>query len=142
MNIAERIRIARKSKKFTQSQLAEKIGVQTAAVSKYEKGLVSPTFEQLQKIATALDITITVLIGQEMTIALTHITLIEAEYRQKQDKIDEIRGNPKATNSEIQRCNELIIEVKAYEMLLDKLKKDLSLEDDFFPEKKKRKKKK
>ena len=141
MNIAERIRIARKSKGFTQSQLAEKIGVQTAAVSKYEKGLVSPTFEQLQKIAAALDITITVLIGQEMTIALTHMGLIEAEYRQKQDEIDEIRSNPKATNAEIQRCNELIIEVKAYETLLAKLRKDLSLEDDFFAGRKKKGKK-
>ena len=139
MNIAERIRIARKNKGFTQSHLAEKIGVQTAAVSKYEKGLVSPTFEQLQKIAAALDITITVLIGQEMTIALTHMGLIEAEYRQKQDEIDEIRSNPKATKVEIQRCNELIIEVKAYEGLLAKLRKDLSLEDDFFPKKTRKK---
>ena len=53
---------------------------------------------------------------------------------------DKIRSNPKTTNAEIQRCNELIIEVKAYETLLTKLKKDLSLEDDFFSEKKPRKK--
>jgi len=141
MIIAERIRIARKSKGFTQSQLAEKIGVQTAAVSKYEKGLVSPTFEQLQKIAVALDITISVLIGQEMTHALTHMVLIESEYRQKQSEIDEIRANPKATNAELQRCNELIIEVRAYEGLLEKLRKDLSLEDDFFPKKARKRKK-
>ncbi|MCL2086964.1 MAG: helix-turn-helix domain-containing protein [Oscillospiraceae bacterium] len=141
MIIAERIRIARKSKGFTQSQLAEKIGVQTAAVSKYEKGLVSPTFEQLQKIAAALEITISVLIGQEMTLALTHMVLIETEYRQKQSEIDEIRANPKATNAELQRCNELIIEVRAYEGLLEKLRKDLSLEDDFFPKKARKRKK-
>ena len=62
MSIGENIRNARKDKNFTQTQLAEVLGVQTAAVSKYEKGVVSPTVEQLQKISYALNVSLSELV--------------------------------------------------------------------------------
>ena len=40
MTMAQRIRDCRKSNKFTQKELAEKLGVKEAAVSKWESGVV------------------------------------------------------------------------------------------------------
>ncbi len=50
------IRKARKSAGLTQEALAKKLNINRATISKYETGEISPTFEQLQSIAEALDI--------------------------------------------------------------------------------------
>lgn len=53
----ERIRDARKAKGLTQGELAEKIGVKTPAVYKYESGLVvNLKQETIGKLAAALDV--------------------------------------------------------------------------------------
>ena len=53
----ERIRDARKAKGMTQGELAEKIGVKTPAVYKYESGLVvNLKQETIGKLAAALDV--------------------------------------------------------------------------------------
>ena len=54
MTIGERIKSVRKEKKMTQEQLASFLGVKTAAVSKYENNLVSPSWDTVIKIADAL----------------------------------------------------------------------------------------
>jgi len=56
MGIGESILHYRKEKKMTQGRLAEIIGVKTATISKYEKGIVIPPLKQLQKIADALGV--------------------------------------------------------------------------------------
>ena len=58
MNISEKIRRARKEAGFTQSELAEKLGVSQAMISAYEKGLRNPKLETLQKIANVLKVNI------------------------------------------------------------------------------------
>ena len=50
----ERIKVARLARGLTQQQLADKIGVQRAAISKYEKNIVEISAKQLSKIAKAL----------------------------------------------------------------------------------------
>jgi transcriptional regulator with XRE-family HTH domain len=57
------IRNIRKGKGITQVQLAEAIGVKRPVISKYESGAVPLTVEQLQKIATALDVPLDYIIG-------------------------------------------------------------------------------
>lgn len=57
-DMPENIRIARKKRSMTQAELAEKIGVQRSVISKYESGMVSPSFSQIQKIAEALNVDI------------------------------------------------------------------------------------
>ena len=47
---------ARTRKGITQAELAEKIGVGRALISKYENGMISPTIAQLQKISDALEV--------------------------------------------------------------------------------------
>jgi len=46
---------ARVAKKMTQSDLAVKIGTKQAVISRFESGLSNPSYNFLQKIATAVD---------------------------------------------------------------------------------------
>lgn len=63
MTIGERIKQARKTKGFTQKQLGEASGTSETTVKQYERGVRQPRLEQLQAIATALDVPLERLIG-------------------------------------------------------------------------------
>ncbi len=54
--LGNKIRQLRKSKGFTQEQLAEKAGIDDKHLSKIENGLHLPTYNTLQKLFKALDI--------------------------------------------------------------------------------------
>ena len=57
----------RKSKKLTQEQLAEKLGVSTNAVSKWERGLCLMDMSLLKPLSKILDVTINeILSGEEI----------------------------------------------------------------------------
>ena len=56
-----RLRQLRRQKDLTQEQLAEALGVSTEFVSNMERGINAPSFETLEKIANALDVTVSVL---------------------------------------------------------------------------------
>lgn len=51
-----RLRLLRRSKDLTQFQLAEKVGCSTEYISRLERGLVSPSFETIEKICFSLNI--------------------------------------------------------------------------------------
>ncbi|MCL2579113.1 MAG: helix-turn-helix domain-containing protein [Oscillospiraceae bacterium] len=55
MSIGEKIKVARKERKMTQRQLAEKSGLIETTIRKYEAGTQTPKLNNLQKIAAALD---------------------------------------------------------------------------------------
>lgn len=55
MGLGERIKEFRLRKGMTQQQLADLIGVQRAAISKYEKNIVDIPLKQLKRIANALN---------------------------------------------------------------------------------------
>ena len=57
-----RLKEMRKACGLTQDALAPKIGVQRAVISKYENGSVSPSIEQLSKIADALKVSVSELL--------------------------------------------------------------------------------
>lgn len=54
----------RKQKGYTQKQLAEKAGISSNSIIKYERGEMSPSIYALQKIAAALDVSVSVLIDE------------------------------------------------------------------------------
>ena len=56
----------RKSKGFTQEELAIKVNVVRQTVSKWEKGLSVPDAATLQKIAEVLDVTVNELLGADI----------------------------------------------------------------------------
>ena len=63
MTVGERIRNARKNAGLTQKQLGEKCGIAEPTIRRYELGKLNPKYETLKKIASALEVPISYLIG-------------------------------------------------------------------------------
>ena len=62
MTTGEKIRIARKNAKLTQTQLADELGVSQAMIGQYENGVRNPKYETLDRIARVLDVKISELL--------------------------------------------------------------------------------
>ncbi|MFO7906190.1 MAG: helix-turn-helix transcriptional regulator [Pirellulaceae bacterium] len=60
----KRLREARESRGLSQSELAERAGLQPSAVSHFETGRRSPSFHNLRKLSDALGVTIDYLLGR------------------------------------------------------------------------------
>lgn len=58
MAIADRIRIMRTERRWTQAELAEKLGVHQKQVSAYERGINTPSTDVLVKLAEVFDVTL------------------------------------------------------------------------------------
>ena len=65
-NFGERLRKVREAKGLSQAQLAEKSGLQPSAVSHFELGRRSPSFDNLKHLADALSVTIDYLMGRQV----------------------------------------------------------------------------
>jgi transcriptional regulator with XRE-family HTH domain len=61
----ERLRKIREDKGLGQSELAHKAGLQPSAISHFESGRRSPSFDNLKRLADALAVTIDYLLGRE-----------------------------------------------------------------------------
>lgn len=55
IKFAENLKLLRQSKKMTQSQLAELLGIDQRTMSAYEKGLCEPSLATLAKICEIFD---------------------------------------------------------------------------------------
>ncbi len=53
--MGRRIRKARDAKGWTQAELAEKVGVEQVAIAHYERGLHTPRFRVMKRLAKAFD---------------------------------------------------------------------------------------
>ena len=62
--LARNIATRRKSLRWTQSRLAEQLGVETETVSRFERGKHLPSLTLLEKLATVLQTTITDLLAE------------------------------------------------------------------------------
>ena len=62
--LGERIRSARKSKKYTQENLAELANINRVMVSRYESGAAEPELDNLRRIADALEVSLDYLLGR------------------------------------------------------------------------------
>lgn len=65
MNMPQRIRSARKAKGWSQAELAKRVGMDQAHVSRLENGEVGASIETLSRIARELDVTASQLIGDD-----------------------------------------------------------------------------
>lgn len=61
---AKRLKTARELRQLSQSQLAEETHLQPSAISHFEIGSRSPSFDNLKRLADALDVTTDYLIGR------------------------------------------------------------------------------
>lgn len=62
---SDNLRLIRKRKKMTQSDLAKILDVSTSTIGMYEQGRRQPSFEQLEEIADALNVYMSDLINEE-----------------------------------------------------------------------------
>ena len=60
----ERLREARELRGFSQGQLADRSGLQSSAISHFETKKRKPSFDNLRKLADALDVTTDFLLGR------------------------------------------------------------------------------
>lgn len=67
----ERLRHARDKKGLSQSELAEKAGLQPSAVSHFETGRRSPSFDNLKALSEALQVSTDYLLGREVETGLS-----------------------------------------------------------------------
>lgn len=65
-NFGYRLRKVREEKGLSQVELAEKSGLQPSAVSHFELGRRSPSFDNLKRLADALAVTIDYLLGRQI----------------------------------------------------------------------------
>ncbi len=63
-NFSDRLRETRERRNLKQSELAERAGLQVAAVSHFETGRRAPSFDNLRRLADALNVTTDYLIGR------------------------------------------------------------------------------
>jgi len=64
MNLSERLVSLRESKRFTQLDVSEKLGIKRARYNAWEQGLSQPNIEMLKSIAELYNISIDYLIGK------------------------------------------------------------------------------
>src|SRR5215471_16275277 len=60
----DRLREARDQRKLSQSELAEKAGLQPSAISHFETGRRSPSFDNLKALSEALQVSTDYLLGR------------------------------------------------------------------------------
>lgn len=59
-----RLRIAREHRALNQSELADRAGLHVSAISHFETGARKPSFDNLRRLADALDVTTDYLLGR------------------------------------------------------------------------------
>lgn len=91
MKILEKIIIERKNKGFSQTQMAEKIGIDDSGYSRIERGERELTIDRLAKIAEVLEVDIKYLVDETQT-------PFGPDLRIKGDKNKTIAGNHNVVN--------------------------------------------
>ena len=85
---SERLRTARELRKLNQADLAEKADLQPSAVSHFESGRRSPSFQNLKALADALQVTTDYLIGRTNDPKISHAA-VQKLYRHAEKMSDE-----------------------------------------------------
>lgn len=75
--LGDNIKMLRKSKGFTQEELAVRLNVVRQTVSKWEKGFSVPDAEVLQKLADVLEVDIKQLLGAEIEVEKNNSEIAE-----------------------------------------------------------------
>jgi transcriptional regulator with XRE-family HTH domain len=63
-SFADRLRKTREAKSLSQAELGQKAGLQASAISHFEAGRRSPSFDNLIRLADALSVTLDFLLGR------------------------------------------------------------------------------
>lgn len=90
MNFGTRLRWARKRKKLSQSELGQRVNVSHATINRYERGINEPSFDMVQKLADALDVSVEFLLGIEREEGSSHVPMTDEEL----EILETIMANP------------------------------------------------
>ena len=90
MTIAERIRLIRQQRKLSQTELAEKSGVNLKSLSRYELGTSVPPADVLKELADALEVSADALLTDDVA------TVKDTELLRKFEVIQEISGEARS----------------------------------------------
>lgn len=90
MTIAERIRLTRQQRKLSQTELAEKAGVNLKSLSRYELGTNVPPADLLKNIADALGVTADVLLSDDQ------VAVKDKDLLRKFETIQDMDGETKS----------------------------------------------
>lgn len=66
MRLGDKIKMLRKNKKWSQAELAERIGVHVTHISRLETERYTPSLEMLKKLAAAFEVTTDYLVFEDM----------------------------------------------------------------------------
>lgn len=106
MTTGQLIRAARKRKKMTQAELAEKLKISYVGVSQWENGIRNPKYDTIKKIADALDVDWTELVpADEQCEIITKHIVEKADLTVKDENGNIIRqgdGKPWVKTSEFE----------------------------------------
>ena len=111
----------RKQKNITQKELAQAIGVDTSAISKFEKGALSPSTGRVRQLAEFLGVTIDDLLDDKelesffpesslITKPLTESEILQAKQLRLLDEIG-ISAVKAVIESQINRCNQRFVNI-------------------------------
>ena len=76
----------RKRADLTQVELAKKLGVSRSTIGNYEKGIRTPDYEMLEKIADFFNVDLNFLLGKSGNEADLYKRYAEAEFKEKVEK--------------------------------------------------------
>lgn len=114
MTNGERIKYLREKNGLTQKDIATRLGVESAAISKYELDMREPNIESLKKLATIFNVSIDYLLGRTPDVFVNEsdrdtldISIIQKKYNQLKSKIDNIKDYYKNENAIVIAVNEL-----------------------------------
>lgn len=89
MTFGERIVLLRKQMKWSQGDLAKKIGTSAPIVGRYERGEIKPSIEVAVRIADALEVTLDYLLGKSDALTLDKKNLQRLEEIQQLPQEDQ-----------------------------------------------------
>lgn len=89
-NFGENLRLMRKTKSLTQTELASKLNITQKSYSNRETGKSEPTLEMLVRIADSLDVTVDYLLGRSDNFSNT-IVLSKNNMKSFSKRLKELR---------------------------------------------------
>ncbi len=114
MTNGERLKYLREKNGLTQKDIAIRLGVESAAISKYELDMREPNIEALKKLATIFNVSIDYLLGRtpdvfvyESDKNILDTSIIQEKYKALKNKIGNVKNSYKNENSIGIALNEL-----------------------------------
>ncbi|MDF1546053.1 MAG: helix-turn-helix transcriptional regulator [bacterium] len=101
MTIAERIKLLRQERKWTQAELAEHLGIHQKQISAYERGVNLPSTDILIKLAGVFDVTLDYLAFETKGGGSGKLNIQDRELLRRFEMVDTLSEQEKSLAKEI-----------------------------------------